>query len=317
MLNIYDLNHDKCLIARNDETITEPISGALWLDLVDPTDEERHFVETQNLQSLPENEAVEEIEASARSYQDEAGGIHVHSMFLHHVDDRPRNTTVAFTLTGDQLITLREREIPAFRLLRMRARRQKGLAQDAVAILLALFEIKIDDLADTLEEVYTGLEHTSSLVLDENDSPIEDAIDELARHEDTNGKVRLCLMDTQRALTFLLRHGKLAPDHAESARELLRDIESLLPHNSFVFDKVNFLMDAAQGFINIEQNQIIKIFSIAAVVFLPPTLVASAYGMNFEFMPELDWLLGYPWAITLMILSGMAPLYYFKRKGWL
>ena len=199
----------------------------------------------------------------------------------------------------------------------MRAKRQRGLTADNVAILLALFEIKIDDLADTLEEVYTGLEHTSNLVLEKNDSPIEDAIDELARHEDTNGKVRLCLMDTQRALTFLLRHGKLMPDHAETTRELLRDIESLLPHNSFVFDKVNFLMDAAQGFINIQQNQIIKTFSIAAVVFLPPTLVASAYGMNFKFIPELEWTFGYPWAIMLMVLSGIAPYWYFKRKGWM
>ncbi len=317
MLNIYDLNQDKYLVARNDEEMTEPMAPALWLDLVDPSDEERRLVEVQNRQTLPETGDVEEIEASARSYQDEDGGIHVHSMFLHHVEDRPRNTTVAFTLTGDQLITLREREIPAFRLLRMRAKRQKGLVQDSVAILLALFEIKIDDLADTLEEVYTGLENTSNSVLEENDNAIEDAIDELARHEDTNGKVRLCLMDTQRALTFLLRHGKLAPEHAEVARELLRDIESLLPHNSFVFDKINFLMDAALGFINIQQNQIIKIFSIAAVVFLPPTLVASAYGMNFKFMPELEWLLGYPWAIGLMILSGIAPYWYFKSKGWL
>ena len=317
MLNIYDLNQDNYLVARNDEEMTEPMAPALWLDLVDPSDEERRLVEMQNRQSLPETGDVEEIEASARSYQDEDGGIHVHSMFLHHVEDRPRNTTVAFTLSGDQLITLREREIPAFRLLRMRAKRQKGLVQDGVAILLALFEIKIDDLADTLEEVYTGLENTSNSVLEENDNAIEDAIDELARHEDTNGKVRLCLMDTQRALTFLLRHGKLATEHAKVARELLRDIESLLPHNSFVFDKINFLMDAALGFINIQQNQIIKIFSIAAVVFLPPTLVASAYGMNFEFMPELDWLLGYPWAIGLMILSGIAPYWYFKSKGWL
>lgn len=316
MLNIYDLNQDKFLVARSDAQMTEPMAPALWLDLVDPSDEERRLVEVQNRQTLPETGDVEEIEASARSYQDEDGGLHVHSMFLHHVEDRPRNTTVAFTLTGDQLITLREREIPAFRLLRMRAKRQKGVVQDSVAILLALFEIKIDDLADTLEEVYTGLENTSNSVLEENDNAMEDAIDELARHEDTNGKVRLCLMDTQRALTFLLRHGKLATEHAEVARELLRDIESLLPHNSFVFDKINFLMAAALGFINIQQNQIIKTFSIAAVVFLPPTLVASAYGMNFKFMPELDWLLGYPWAIGLMILSGLAPYWYFKRKGW-
>ncbi len=317
MLHTYHLSNEHCLIAGPEENTAESIGTALWLDLVDPDDEERTLVEVLHRQTLPDTEDVGEIEASARSYRDEAGGLRVHSMFLHHVEDRPRNTTVAFTLTGNQLITLREREIPAFRLLRMRAKRRKGLVQDGVGILLALFEIKIDDLADTLEEVYTGLEHTSNLVLEENDSPIEDAIDELARHEDTNGKVRLCLMDTQRALTFLLRHGNLQSDHAEHARELLRDIESLLPHNSFVFDKVNFLMDAAQGFINIEQNQIIKTFSIAAVVFLPPTLVASAYGMNFEFMPELDWVLGYPFAISLMVLSGIAPYWFFKRKGWM
>jgi magnesium transporter len=317
MLNTYKLSEDKYLVIDPDENDALTVSRAMWLDLVDPTDEERSLVEKQQRQSLPDTGDVEEIEASARSYQDESGGIHVHSMFLHKVDDRPRNTTVAFSLTGDQLITLREREIPAFRLLRMRAKRQRGHIQDNVAILLALFEIKIDDLADTLEEVYTGLEHTSNLVLEKNDTPIEDAIDELARHEDTNGKVRLCLMDTQRALTFLLRHGKLMPEHAETARELLRDIESLLPHNSFVFDKINFLMDAAQGFINIQQNQIIKTFSIAAVVFLPPTLVASAYGMNFDFIPELQWTFGYPWALFLMVLSGIAPYWYFKRKGWM
>ena len=212
---------------------------------------------------------------------------------------------------------MREREIPAFRLMRMRARRLHGLVEDPVSILLALFEIKIDDLADTLEEVYTQLEATSNLVLEDNDCAIEDALDELARQEDTNGKVRLCLMDTQRAISFLLRRGKLSAAHAETARELLRDIDSLLPHNSFVFDKINFLMDAAQGFIAIEQNQIIKIFSIAAVVFLPPTVIASIYGMNFDFIPELGWELGYPWALGLMVLSGVAPYVFFKIKGWL
>ncbi len=316
MLTIYSLNKNGYLIPSQDDTKPQSLTNAMWLDLVDPNDDERALMETQHRLPLPDTEDVEEIEASARSYQDEAG-LHIHSLFLHKVDDKPRNTTVAFTLNNNQLITLREREIPAFRLLRMRARRVSGVAQDAVAILLALFEIKIDDLADTLEEVYTGLELTSNHVLEENGLPIEDDIDELARHEDTNGKVRLCLLDTQRALTFLLRHGKLSAQYAETARELLRDIESLLPHNSFVFDKINFLMGAAQGFINIQQNQIIKIFSIAAVVFLPPTMIASIYGMNFRLMPELEWQLGYPWALGLMVLSGIAPYIFFKRKGWL
>lgn len=317
MLTRYQLDPQQHLIPVQDDNITrETLAASLWLDLVSPDDEERELMESLHSQPLPDAEDVEEIEASARSYQDEAG-LHVHSLFLHKYDDRHRNSSVAFTLTDTQLITLREREIPAFRLMRMRARRQRGLAEDPVSILLALFEIKIDDLADTLEEVYTQLEETSNLVLEDNDSPIEEALDELARQEDTNGKVRLCLMDTQRALSFLLRRGKLSAVHAETARELLRDIDSLLPHNSFVFDKINFLMDAAQGFISIKQSQIIKIFSIAAVVFLPPTVIASIYGMNFDLMPELQWQLGYPWALGLMVLSGVAPYVFFKLKGWL
>jgi magnesium transporter len=317
MLTLYQLDEQQHLIPIQDDNIThESLASSLWLDLLSPDDEERELMESLHSQPLPDTEDVEEIEASARSYQDEVG-LHVHSLFLHKYDDRHRNSSVAFTITDTQLITLREREIPAFRLMRMRARRQRGLAEDPVSILLALFEIKIDDLADTLEGVYTQLEATSNLVLEDNETQHEEALDELARQEDTNGKVRLCLMDTQRALSFLLRRGKLSAAHAETARELLRDIDSLLPHNSFVFDKINFLMDAAQGFISIRQNQIIKTFSIAAVVFLPPTVIASIYGMNFDLMPELHWNLGYPWALALMALSGVAPYVFFKVKGWL
>lgn len=312
MLNVY-----RRVEGRLQPTDEVPVpEDAAWLDLIAPSEAERASVKALLRKELPETEDVEEIEASARSYEDEAG-LHVHSLFLHEVDGRPRNTSVAFTLTGERLVTLREREIPAFRLLRMRARHDPEMARDAVCTVLSLFETKIDDLADILEEVHHGLEGVSTDVLERSDARIEDALDALARHEDANGKVRLCLMDTQRALTFLLRRGRLSADQAERARELLRDIESLLPHNAFVFDKINFLMDAAQGFINIEQNQIIKIFSIAAVVFLPPTLIASIYGMNFQYMPELQWLLGYPWALALMVLSGIAPYWYFKRKGWL
>jgi magnesium transporter len=311
MLNVYRRVQGE-LVPAGPGPIPE---DAVWLDLIDPDEHERTAITALLRQELPETEDVEEIEASSRSYEDQAG-VHVHSLFLHDVEGRPRNTSVAFTLAGDRLVTLREREIPAFRLLRMRARHDEELARDAACIVLSLFETKIDDLADTLEEVYQGLEAVSATVL-EDSGDLEEALDALARHEDTNGKARLCLMDTQRALTFLLRRGRLNKGHAARARELLRDIESLLPHNSFVFDKINFLMDAAQGFINIQQNQIIKIFSIAAVVFLPPTLVASIYGMNFHHMPELDWLAGYPWALTLMVLSGIAPYWYFKRKGWL
>ena len=124
-------------------------------------------------------------------------------------------------------------------------------------------------------------------------------------------------MDTQRALGFLVRKTRLPANQLEQAREILRDIESLQPHNESLFQKVNFLMQAAMGYINIEQNKIMKFFSVVSVMFLPETLVASTYGMNFEFMPELHFKYGYPMAIGLMIGAAITPYIYFKRKGWL
>jgi magnesium transporter len=125
------------------------------------------------------------------------------------------------------------------------------------------------------------------------------------------------MMDTRRAVSFLMRGRLLNSDQFEEARQILRDIESLDGHTSFLFDKVNFLMDATVGFININQNKIIKIFSVASVAFLPPTLIASVYGMNFTVFPELQWRFGYPFAVALMIACGVAPLWYFRRRGWL
>ncbi|MBA1146154.1 magnesium/cobalt transporter CorA [Ectothiorhodospiraceae bacterium WFHF3C12] len=295
---------------------THQLDQAQWLDLYGATAEERAEVEELYRHALPGSEDIEEIEASSRAYEDQMG-LHLRSLFLYRADGRPRNASVGFTLREDRLLSVHDRDIPAFRLLRMRARRFTGWARSPQGILVSVFEIKIDDLADMLEEIYAGLDRISGTVLEDESADMEAAIDELARFEDINGKVRLCLMDTQRALTFLQRRGGLNDDDSRRVRELLQDTESLLPHNSFLFDKVNFLMDAALGFINLEQSQIIKIFSIAAVVFLPPTLVASIYGMNFAHMPELDWLLGYPMALGLMVVAGVAPYLYFKFKGWL
>lgn len=292
------------------------LQQAIWVDLTNPDDYERQRIQAMYQQQLPAVEEMDEIEASARSYEDE-NGLHIHSLFLQEVDGRTSNVTAAFTLSDNRLFTLHEHSLAVFRLVRLRARRESGLVSDAISLLLALFETKVENLADRLERVHTKLETVSEMVLADKDVDLEEAIDELTRQEDINGKIRLCLMDTQRALTFLLRRGPFDTEQRDWVREILRDVDSLLPHNTFLFEKVNFLMNAAMGFINIEQSQTIKIFSIAAVVFLPPTVIASIYGMNFRFMPELDWLLGYPMALILMALSGVAPYLYFKRKGWL
>src|SRR5690606_3735662 len=292
------------------------LTTSLWVDLIAPDDTERERVMRLYKQDIPESEDVEEIEASARYFKDEQG-LHIHSLFLYNTEGRSKNVTVACTVSKDRLFTTRDVELPDFRLLRMRARHSAVNVGSPMDIMMNLIEIKVEHLADTLEDIYSGLEKVSHMVLEDAEAQLEDAIDELAELEDTNGKVRLCLMDTQRSLSFLLREVRSRPDVQEHCREILRDIDSLLAHTTFLFDKVNFLMDAAQNFINIEQNQIIKIFSIAAVVFLPPTLIASIYGMNFQHMPELQWPWAYPAALVAMVIAGISPYFYFKRKGWL
>ena len=317
MLSAFKLDHSR-LTRLELEDENDKLTTSVWVDLIEPEEGERDRVQSELGQSLATRPELEDIEASARFFEDE-DGLHIHSFFFYEdAEDHAGNSTVAFTIREGRLYTLRERELPAFRLYRMRARNQTLIDGNAFELLLDLFETKIEQLADEIENIYSALEKLSRVIMEgQQGEEYDQALSRLAELEDIGWKVRLCLMDTQRALNFLVRKARLPGNQLEQAREILRDIESLLPHNESLFQKVNFLMQAAMGFINIEQNRIIKIFSVVSVVFLPPTLVASSYGMNFEFMPELKWSFGYPAAIGLMILAGLAPYLYFKRKNWL
>lgn len=316
MLSAFQLEENRLCRIELDEN--DNLSDSLWVDLVEPEESERDRVQLELGQSLATRPELEDIESSARFFEDE-DGLHIHSFFFFEdAEDHAGNSTVAFTIREGRLYTLRERELPAFRLYRMRARKQLMVDGNPFELLLDLFETKIEQLADEIENIYSDLEKLSRVIMEGRQGAEYDAaLSTLAEQEDIGWKVRLCLMDTQRALNFLLRKARLPVSQLEQAREILRDIESLLPHNESLFQKVNFLMQAAMGFISIEQNRIIKIFSVVSVVFLPPTLVASSYGMNFEFMPELTWSFGYPSAIVLMMLAGLAPYLYFKRRNWL
>ncbi len=298
------------------DQLKQAVAAASWIDAHDASDIERDQLQAFLHAELPESDDVEEIESSARYFTDNTG-VHVRSLFLAQSEGRHTTATVAFILQKDRLITLREGALADFRLLRMRARRGQVEAHSPQELVVIIFEQKVENLADALEDIHRKLEEVSYLVLEEIDSDLENAIDQLAKLEDSNGKIRLCLMDTQRSISFLQRHLRNHPELQDTAREIMRDVETLMSHTTFLFDKINFLMDSTQGFINIAQNKIIKIFSIAAVVFLPPTLVASIYGMNFQYMPELNLQLGYPGALGLMLLAGISPYWFFKRKGWL
>jgi magnesium transporter len=290
---------------------------AIWIDLLEPIEEEQQWIRQVYQQDLPTPEDVVEIEASSRFFTDE-GSTHIHSYFFHEFAEPPRNVTVAFVLNQGCLITLRDEELAAFRLLQRQIRHRRFSAADGMRVMLRLFEIKVDQLADLIERLYLQLESVSQKVFNSKEKKLEDIILELAEKQDIIDKLLLNLMDKRRVLSFLLRRQNLLTDGKKALlREILDDVQSLNEYSRSMFERIDFLMNATMGLINTEQNKIIKIFSIAAVVFLPPTMVASIYGMNFEYMPELSWILGYPLALLLMVVSGLAPYWYFKRKGWL
>ena len=194
-----------------------------------------------------------------------------------------------------------------------------GLVEDGLDALLALFMTDAEYSADALEGVYLALENISQTIVHPGatDANAAEALAGIALQEDLNGRIRRNVMDTRRAVSFLMRSRRLSAEQIHEASQITRDIDSLDGHTAFLFDKINFLMSATVGFININQNKIIKLFSVASVALLPPTLIASIYGMNFKFMPELDWGMGYPFALGLMAASVAVPFYVFRRKGWL
>lgn len=316
MLHVYDIEQG-VLHERDITDLSDPSASASWLDLVDATDEERQTLQHLFGEALPESDDdVEEIEASARYFHDE-NGLHVHSLFAYPTEGRHRTSTVEFVLQPSRLVSFRDSRLPDFRLMRLRMRRGWIHAQTPLDILLTILERKVENLADSLEDINRDLEDVSYMVLQEEGADLESSISKLAQLEDSNGKMRLCLVDTQRSISFIQRYMRDDKDRRRTCSEIQHDLETLLSHTRFMFEKINFLMDSTLGLINIEQNKIIKIFSIAAVVFLPPTMIASTYGMNFDVMPELHWQFAYPMVISVMVLAGIAPYWYFKRKGWL
>jgi len=316
MLTIFILQDNGRLENYKVRRIEDLNDKALWIDLREPTDEEWEWVAEVYGQNLPTPDEVDDIEESARFYEDDRG-IHITSFFLYHGDEGEVTIPVTFTLHQGRLFTRRDEDLAAFRAFRMRARRQIGIASDAVSIMLELLDTKVEVLAGSLEDTYVALDNLTHEVLRPMGVDMTAVLAQLAISEDINGKVRLVLMDNQRVLSYLGRRVTLNDEHREHIRQMARDIESLIAHTSFLFNKINFLMDTTMGVINIEQNRVIKIFSIAAVVFLPPTLLASIWGMNFEYMPDLDLQYGYFIALILMVMAGIAPYWYFKRKGWL
>jgi len=319
MLNVFTLAQGRLVQQEIDSPDTLSDALPVWVDLEAPSPMEKGWISARFGLNIPDDIVDDDLEESARFYEEDNGELHIRSDFLIDDDVTPRNVRVAFILKDGVLFSVHGEDLPVFRLLRLRARRIPALIGDAKDVLLKLYDADAEYSADALEGIYDSLEKVSARVLkqDVDDRAAGDALSAIAKEEDLNGRIRRNVMDTRRAVSFMMRSRLLNAEQFEEARQIMRDIDSLDSHTAFLFDKINFLLDATVGFININQNKIIKIFSVASVALLPPTLIASVYGMNFQYMPELQQRWGYPFALTLMVASVAAPLIYFRRKGWL
>ncbi|MQX38563.1 magnesium/cobalt transporter CorA [Roseospira navarrensis] len=304
----------------------EEVAHAVWIDLVNPSSAEEAELEQKLALDIPTKEEMEEIEISSRLYTENGASFMTAILPANADGDDVDMHPVTFVLTATHLVTVRYHEPRAFRTFPVRAEKVAMGCDTAEGVLIALLEAVVDRLADILERAGRDIDGISRSIFRKTSgkptksADLQSIIESIGRKGDLTSNVRDSLVTLERLAGYLGQaaiHQKSGKDARERIKTLSRDIRSLSDHSGFMSQKVTFLLDATLGMINIEQNAIIKIFSVAAVVFLPPTLIASIYGMNFEYMPELKWLVGYPFAIGLMIASAILPYVFFKRRGWL
>ena len=288
----------------------------IWLDVNQPDDEERSWLEKLFVEDVPEEDEMDDIESSSR-FRVGPDGVHILSLFPQRLANDTRGVNMSFTMRKNLLISFREEEVSIVRLLRYYIRHNKADLRSSLDILLKLQDLKVEQLSDLIEDAYSTLDETADQIIDEEH--VDETLRELINQEELNSQILQALYDTRRALRFIKKtFAAILDDHQDRIiDEVLNDIESILPHTQFLANKINFQLEASMGYTDHKQNKIIKIFSVAAVVFMPPTWIASVYGMNFKSMPELDWMFDYPFAIGLMFVSALLTYLFFKKKGWL
>ncbi|KQV68222.1 magnesium transporter CorA family protein [Rhizobium sp. Root1220] len=300
--------------------------NVVWIDLIEPSHDEESYVEKVLGIEVPTRDDLKDIEPSARLYVENDAVFLTASLVWKAETDTPLLTDVAFILVGKRLVTIRYSQPKSFGLFIAALHRVPEQWRSGAALLVKLFETIVDRTAEILEMSVARIDILSMHVFGDRarkvrkpSNYLEEKLRDIAAHHRLVSKVRDSLASLSRLMTFFYTVPAVQQDQGikELCRTVSRDIQSLSEHAAFVAGNITFLLDASLGLINIEQNSIIKIFSIASVVFLPPTLVASIYGMNFEFMPELHWGPGYFYSLGLMVTSAVIPFFFFRWKGWL
>lgn len=294
----------------------------VWLDLLMPSREDETAIARLIGVDVPSHEEMQEIEASSRLYEENGALVMTMPVLSQATSDQPLASAVTFILAEKRLVTVRYVDPQPFVAFMRRLGRQPALVASGESAMVGLLEQITDRLADVLEFATADLEAISRGIFSKSGpsksgADFKDILQSVGRAGDLATKAKDSLLGLNRLLLFLGTQAGIRKDIKLRMKTLMRDANSIAEHAAFLSTKVSFLLDATLGMINIEQNNIIKMFSVAAVAFLPPTLIASIYGMNFHEMPELHWNYGYPLAVILMVLSAVIPLIYFRRKKWL
>jgi magnesium transporter len=300
--------------------------AAVWFDLVTPTLQEDKIVERQVGIAVPTREEMQEIEVTSRLYVEHGARYMTATLMCQSDTETPKTTPVTFILSGHRLITVRYDEPRPFMIVGHKLARICPTGVTGEGVLMELLDAVIDRAADILERIGTEVDQVSREIFESEETTAERSksyrtiLKTIGRKGDLTSKVRESLVSIGRLLLYLANEAdsmRWAKEPRAQLRGMQRDVQSLSDHAAYLTNKIQFLLDALLGMVTLDQNNVIKIFSVAAVVLLPPSLVATVYGMNFKHMPELDWMLGYPMALILILLAAILPYYFFKWKKWL
>ncbi|HEY8334380.1 MAG TPA: magnesium transporter CorA family protein [Tardiphaga sp.] len=301
--------------------------SAVWIDMVKPSPDEDHAVERLAGIEIPTREDMQEIEISSRLYIENGARYMTASLMCAADTESPRISPVTFILTRQRLVTVRYDSPKPFALVEMKLARLAPPNANGETVLLELLDAVIDRCADILERAGADVDQVSHDIFEPDESMrtghakrYSEILIAIGRKGDLTSKVRESLVSIGRVVTFVTAEAdgvKWSKEMRAQLKTMQRDVASLTDHASYLSNKITFVLDAMLGVVNLEQNNIIKLFSVMAVVLMPPTLIASVYGMNFRLMPELQWEHGYPMALIMMLLAGALPYAFFKWKKWL
>ena len=317
MVNLFYKSEDE-IIKSNDLELVRHVrdENIIWIDLFSPSREEIATIEKFYKIHLQTKAEAEEIESSSRYYESEDKIIANSNFLIRNDDNTYQNEIVSFAIKNDILISYRNYELKSFRDTIRKLESNSRTRLNSYDILISIFEIRIDEDADLIENIAREISLIGKRMTIEKDLD-EKGIINITQFQEITMMLRENIIDKQRVISGILKSQFFPQNNYPKLRVMIKDTGSLLDHTTFSFERLEYLQNTFLGLIDVEQNKIIKIFTVVTVIFMPPTLIASIYGMNFSFMPELQWPFGYPFAILIMILSSLLTLFYFKRKRWL